>query len=163
MLCTNCKTKPAVFYYEQNIGGKKSSVSLCAECAGKIKAPASNFAFFKPFFGAGESTVKIESQKACNLCGLRFNDIRSMGKVGCPECYNTFKHELEGIIKQIHGSAKHCGSTPRNATLDTHSPLSEEEKLKSALNDAIHTENYEEAARLRDAIKALKGENNGKN
>jgi len=34
-------------------------------------------------------------------------------------------------------------------------PLSEREKLESALNEAVKNENYEEAARVRDALRKM--------
>lgn len=156
MLCTNCKKENAVFFYQQNIGGKKSSVALCAECSKKFTSPMKSFDFFEPYTTV-KTTNTTDSSKVCNLCGLRFENIRAMGKVGCPECYNTFKEELGGIIQRIHGNAVHRGSSPENSGYEI-STASEEELLKEELNKAISAENYEEAARLRDAIKALKGE-----
>ena len=105
---------------------------------------------------------KRDSGKTCSLCGLTFSDILSLGKVGCPDCYNTFRQELRDTIRSIHGTAKHVGLTPERSTAITPEPQkepSEEEMLRTALEAAIRDENYEEAARLRDRIKALKGEN----
>ena len=78
-----------------------------------------------------------------------------MGKVGCPTCYSTFRTELEETIRSIHGGAKHCGMQTKVAE----SAPTEEENLRFALAKAIETENYEEAARIRDILKAQKGEN----
>ena len=93
---------------------------------------------------------------------ITFSDILSLGKVGCPDCYNTFRQELRDTIRSIHGTAKHVGLTPERSTAITPEPQkepSEEEMLRVALEAAIRDENYEEAARLRDRIKELKGEN----
>lgn len=160
MLCTNCKKENAVFFYSQTINGKESSVALCKNCSAKLKKPSGSFGIFEPFFKNSSASRSTEPQKKCNLCGLAFEDIKKLGKVGCPECYNTFSAELSGIIREIHGGAKHCGSTPQSFVPMPDIPKSEEEILREKLNVAIASENYEEAAILRDKIKELKGESN---
>ncbi len=152
MLCSNCKKNNAVFFYQQNINGKSSSVALCKNCSKKFNSPAGNFGFFEPFLTTDLSKDTV-NKKVCNLCGLSFNDIKKLGKVGCPECYNTFSDELSVIIRQIHGCAKHCG------TAQNHQAESEINTLQKKLNEAISNEEYEEAATIRDKIKELKGEN----
>lgn len=163
MLCTHCKKEQATLFYTQNINGKESSAALCPECA--KKAGIGNTSILSPLFHTTpqKNATAKDATKKCSLCGLRFEEILSMGKVGCPACYDTFRDELADTIRSIHGGAKHCGMTPERQTEVSVAPQkkepSEEENLREALSAAIRTENYEEAARLRDAIKALKGEN----
>ena len=155
MLCTNCKKENAVFFYQQNINGNSTSVALCKNCSKKFNSPSENFGFFEPFFGS--PSKNHAENKVCNLCGLSFGDIKKLGKVGCPECYKTFKDELSVIIKQIHGGAKHCGS-PSNTFEEKNDGITQVELLQKQLENAIKDERYEEAATLRDKIKELKGE-----
>lgn len=156
MLCTHCKKEQATFFYTQNINGKESSAALCPACA--KNAGIGNAGIFSPLFSShAQREAKPASSKRCNLCGLQWSDILSMGKVGCPTCYNTFRTELEETIRSIHGGAKHYAK-PTEATREN-KEISEEEKLRTALAKAIETENYEEAARIRDILKAQKGEN----
>lgn len=162
MLCTKCKKEQATFFYTQNINGKETSAALCKSCAKQSGIDSSDILspLFHPF--AESKVQKRDSGKTCNLCGLTFSDILSLGKVGCPDCYNTFRQELRDTIRSIHGTAKHVGLTPERSTAITPEPQkepSEEEMLRVALEAAIRDENYEEAARLRDRIKELKGEN----
>ena len=159
MLCTNCKKEKAVFFYSQTINGKESSLALCKNCSAKINSPSGNFGIFEPFFqnSASRSTASL---KKCNLCGLSFEDVKKLGKVGCPKCSSTFSEELSGIIKEIHGGARHCGRMPESVSNMFKFQNSDEEILRKQLNDAINSENYEEAAILRDKIKALRGEKN---
>ena len=161
MICSNCKANTASFFYTQSINGKESSVALCHNCASKVGIGQS---IVSPLFGsffknpkAGRDNV---SAKKCSLCALTFDEILKMGKVGCPECYNTFREELKDTIRSIHGITKHTGLTPSGITpCETkNAKVSEEDLLRERLNEAIMTENYEEAAVLRDKIKALKGE-----
>ena len=165
MLCTKCKTNTATFFYTQSINGKESSVALCKSCAASSGVGINTVSpLFGSFFGNTSKNVRnVQLQnKKCSLCALTFNDILSMGKVGCPECYNTFKDELGETIRSIHGSAKHAGLTPSGteeiSAVKEEIKLSEEDILRQKLSEAISTENYEEAASIRDKIKALKGE-----
>jgi len=157
MLCTHCNKEKATLFYTQNINGKESSAALCSACA--KKAGIGNVSILSPMFKSAPKTPSAQSNaKRCNLCGLQWRDILAMGKVGCPTCYNTFREELQETIRSIHGGAKHYGKAPDLTAAPEKAP-SEEEKLRTELAKAIETENYEEAARIRDALKALKGEN----
>ena len=162
MLCNKCKTNTASFFYTQSINGNESHVALCKTCAESSGLGINTVSpLFGSFFGNTAKNVRNinKESKKCTLCALTFNDILSMGKVGCPECYNTFKNELEDTIRSIHGTAKHTGTTPiGDSAINEEQPLSEEETLRIKLNEAINTENYEEAALIRDKIKVLKGE-----
>ena len=166
MLCNKCKANTASFFYTQNINGKETSVALCNACAESSGLAINTVSpLFGSFFGsAAKNSRSIKNEgKKCSLCTLTFTDILSMGKVGCPECYNTFKAELYDTIRSIHGTAKHTGLTPTGKSSVADKPPvaekdSEEDTLRARLNEAISAENYEEAALLRDKIKALKGE-----
>ncbi|MBO5788621.1 MAG: UvrB/UvrC motif-containing protein [Clostridia bacterium] len=125
------------------------------------------------FYGASATQ---STGKRCSLCGLKFEDIIREGKVGCPLCYTTFRDELSPSISRIHGADQHKGKAPRGyvasePTPEGHAeaepvrePSKEEQKtkklkeLKAALEEAILSEEYEEAAKIRDQIKALEGE-----
>ena len=163
MLCNKCKTNTASFFYTQSINGKESSVALCKTCAESSGLSINTVSpLFGSFFGNTAKNARgVNNEgKKCSLCALTFSDILSMGKVGCPECYNTFKAELGDTIRSIHGTAKHIGLAPtgESNTVNEQS-ITEEDALRAKLNEAINEENYEEAALLRDKIKALKGEN----
>ncbi len=162
MICSNCKNNNASFFYTQNINGQETSVALCQSCATKSGITGSMVSpLFNSFFAnAKREKISYEATKKCSLCAISFSDILKMGKVGCPECYNTFKEELGDTIRSIHGAAKHVGLTPSGTiTSETNKKeLSEEEILREQLSEAIKAENYEKAAILRDRIKMLKGE-----
>lgn len=164
MLCSHCKQEPAVFFYSQSIDGTENSVALCEKCAQKAGISAGTAAFspfLSSFFGNPKNSVTVPraSAKKCSLCASTFEDILSMGKVGCPKCYDTFREELKSTIRSIHGSAKHVGLKPSETqTAPVFEAKDELSTLQTALEQAIRTENYEEAASLRDEIRKLKGE-----
>lgn len=167
MLCENCKKNNATTYFKQNINGNIQEVYLCSECAAKLDMGGMSSSLFD-FFMPSQFRVRAErEQKKCG-CGTTFYNISKTGKVGCPDCYETFRNELAAVLKKINGAKQHTGRCPQRfengKTEDkkVSQPEVKEEnleaKLRKELENAIKCENFEEAAKLRDQIKALKEE-----
>ena len=114
--------------------------------------PAGYGNFIGDIFGLPQS-LGVKAKK-CEGCGSTWQEIAKSGKVGCPLCYGTFGDELERSIRSIHGNVTHAGRAPaaRLAALEKKNRMV---NLKSALKTAIEAENFEEAARLRDEIRAM--------
>lgn len=169
MKCEKCGEKEAIFFYEENINGEKRSYHLCRSCAesagliAKSKATAGED-LFSPLFPAGYSNFIGDifglpqnlgmQAKTCEACGSSWHMIAKSGKVGCPHCYGTFEEELERSIRSIHGNVTHVGRAPAK-DLAAREQKNRMANLKSALKAAIEAENFEEAARLRDEIRAI--------
>ena len=87
----------------------------------------------------------------CPVCGMSFADFKRTGKLGCSECYSTFKAPISEVLRQVHRNTVHTGKIPPNmrAELSKKQKLSE---LKSMLQAAVKNENYEEAAKLHKEI-----------
>jgi protein arginine kinase activator len=174
MLCEKCKKRTATVFYNENINGKTRSFSLCGECAaglrekGEIKEITSMIgSFADPFSDLQENLFggffgipikkAISPQKKCATCASTYTDISQSGRVGCPNCYVTFKEELLPTLRSIHGTTSHTGSVPsrhrakqaRNERLKL---------LKKQLHEAVQKEDYESAAALRDEIRTLQNE-----
>lgn len=176
MKCERCNKNEATFFYEENINGQKKKFSLCAHCvegmqkSGELQTVKSHFddmSFASPFAAIGDTLLgslfypaeaaKIGTgAKRCARCGSTLRDFRERGKAGCPDCYAAFSVELEPTIRSMHGSAAHTGRAPAKwkKKLDRAGRLKE---LRTALDEAIKKEEFEEAARLRDAIRETQG------
>ena len=90
----------------------------------------------------------------CPLCGHSYSDFRKSGKLGCGECYNTFRAPLSVTLKQIHHNPLHKGKVPK--TYDEKIRKKRElENLKAELSTAVKAEDYEEAAKIHRKIKEL--------
>lgn len=169
MKCEKCNERDATFFYEENINGQKRAYHLCAHCAGEAGLfgshthPTGDEPFPTLFStGCGDflddilgiAPTKATPTKACEGCGTLWREIAKSGKVGCPLCYSAFGKELEASIRAMHGNATHIGRAPaaRAAAREKETRLAQ---LKQALRAAIDSENFEEAARLRDEIRAL--------
>lgn len=94
----------------------------------------------------------------CPDCGMDYSEFKKIGKLGCSGCYTAFRDPISAALKNIHGSDEYRGKIPKGmgekfADLLIKRELSDSRK---SLKKAIEQEEYEEAARLRDAITDLK-------
>ena len=110
-------------------------------------------------FGDSLAKTKLSNTTRCSICGATFSDFAETGKAGCANCYKTFYDELLPYLKRVHGSTKHTGSRPERAPLIVRSE-NKIGQLRKELKELILTENFEEAARVRDEIKELEGKEN---
>ena len=169
MVCERCKKNTATVFSEESFNGESRSYSLCSECASELKKSGEISGIF-PFsglggihdqlfgglFGIAEPTAK--QRKACPMCASTFSDFQKNGKTGCPQCYKTFGEELKNTIRSIHGNVKHVGRSPRKFRKNREKE-NELKDLKKQLKTAISNEDFENAALLRDRIRAMeKGE-----
>jgi protein arginine kinase activator len=159
MLCCVCKEKPATVHLTQIVGEKMQKMDLCEDCA-KAKGvnDPTGFALADLMLGLGASQ-EIDPgaggvELKCPRCGFSQADFKKSGRLGCPECYQTFAEGLGGLLKSMHKSTRHIGKAPE--ALRQSRDLSDRMKtLQNKLTKAIKEENFEEAAVLRDEIKQM--------
>ncbi len=171
MWCEQCKERPATVHITKVINNHKTEKHLCEVCAqasgsdlGFLFEP--NFSFQKLLAGLLEGEMGMEDalapstitrKRACPVCGLTFTDFRRIGRLGCGVCYTEFGPSLDPLLRRIHGSTVHTGKAPKR-TGGAIRAKKEIEQLRTKLNDAIKREAYEEAAKLRDEIRAKEKE-----
>ena len=186
MMCSNCGKREANFMYTEIINGVKKEINLCSDCANKLgvldmsfNMPSFDFSnFFGDFLNEYDSLMpsifsdKIRTLK-CTGCGMEYDEFLSTGKFGCSNCYEVFQDKIEPLLRQLHGDTKYLGKKSGNdfkavkvqkaSTKEIVKDENKIESLKERLKDAIKVENYEEAAKIRDEIKALEAkESKGK-
>ncbi|HHY14598.1 MAG TPA: hypothetical protein GX521_00830, partial [Firmicutes bacterium] len=67
----------------------------------------------------------------------------------------TFRDELNPVLRRVHGSVNHNGKIPAKGYAKLRLGRKIEE-AKKKLQECIRTENYEQAAHYRDEIRRLK-------
>lgn len=158
MRCEQCGERPATVHVTRVVNGEVSSRHLCERCArdqGEFES------FFDPKLGLPELFAGLlqpvrPRRAACPRCGLRYEEFARTGLLGCAECYDAFAAELEPVLRRVHGSSRHGGKAPRRGRrMDAAAELKE---LRRQLELAVREERYEDAARLRDRIRALERE-----
>ncbi|HOX53923.1 MAG: UvrB/UvrC motif-containing protein [Candidatus Omnitrophica bacterium] len=164
MLCDICGKKQATVHLTEIVDEQMTELHLCDECAKeKSVQMEQQFGLADLLAGLSDMGKQVKEEAGpvtvkCLNCGLSYEDFRKVGRLGCSECYNTFKKSLSVLLKKIHGSNQHLGKTPLRLAkpVKTKSTLQE---LKDKLQRAIQMEEFEEAARIRDKIKELEKNN----
>ena len=112
--------------------------------------------FFSGFFGMPIPKT-VASATKCPSCGYTYADVLKEERVGCAECYHTFANELARTIRAIQGVGVHCGAVPSRyrARKEREECL---KKLRRSMQEAIEGEDFERAAKLRDDIRKMEGE-----
>ncbi len=114
----------------------------------------------------------------CPGCEQTFNQFKQSGLLGCPECYRTFESQLTPLIERAHsGTSQHVGKQPKRllstaaagrTSVDAVLGTAEERAkrlraVRQQLDEAVQTEQYERAAKLRDELRKLQTAPNNAN
>jgi protein arginine kinase activator len=157
-----CKQNEAKVHLTQIVGDKMQKVDLCESCA-KTKGvnEPGGFSLADLLLGLGASQEIAQSGSGedirCPNCGFTQADFKKAGRLGCAECYTAFSEGMENLLKTMHKGIKHLGKVP--VALRQSRDLTDRLKaLNKKLEKAIATEDFEQAAVLRDEIKATKAQ-----
>lgn len=159
MLCEECGKNPAEVLMTTVVNGESASRHLCRECFRKYKAgdiQSVLAAVLSAMSHKGESREK-KPDLICLKCGETYAEFQKTGRLGCAACYEAFKSELTPLITRVQGRAQHAGRRPPSCREDAEKTL-QISKMRGMLEEAVAREDYEEAARLRDEMKALTAE-----
>lgn len=162
MQCDICHKEEATVHLTEIINNKMTKLHLCEQCAReKSQEMEEHFGLADLLSGLADLVPVVEKKEKaaeisikCPSCGFTFQNFRKMGRLGCPKCYDTFRNQLSPLLRKIHGSDSHIGKMPPKKEIirDKAALMT---NLKERLGEAIKREEFEEAARLRDQIKAL--------
>ena len=161
MLCERCHKRLATLRYSEVIDGKAIARSICQGSLNEIQGNAST-----GFEMSGSAptprhdlfqrmaTDRLARHIVCSSCGLELSDALQGGVLGCPVCYDSFTDHLPNVIQGYQPGLRHRGKIPtRDASREQlHMQL---QTKRALLRSALKTENYEDAAKLRDEIKSL--------
>jgi protein arginine kinase activator len=154
-----CGKNEATVHLTEMINDQTRELHLCEPCAREKGAAASPFGLAELLAGLADFGTRMEEaakpKPTCPQCKMTYDDFRKTGRLGCGECYETFHRYLSPLLKRIHGSTRHVGRGPTEVA--PRMALAEEDlpRLKERLKGAIAAEEFEEAAHLRDRIRAL--------
>lgn len=152
MLCEECGKKEAEVLLTTVVGGKSTTRHLCRDCVKKYKAGDIQAVLAAVLSAMGQKQQCPDI--ACEKCGETYQEFQKTGMLGCPDCYHAFRKELTPLVTRVQGRAQHAGRRP---------PVSEEEQkrlqmmedIRARMEKAVAEENFEEAAKLRDELRAL--------
>ena len=153
MKCEHCGKNEVTFVYQSNINGKVEEKHLCSECAEKLgysqkiaahsQRMMQNFfgnSFFDDFFSPMPSLMGRMSRMLEDPFDDFFSDMPALG--AAPS--ETQQKKQEDLVNQEEQS-RFAYMRQMNA-------------LKMEMKKAVHQENFERAAELRDQIKDLEAQ-----
>lgn len=157
--CSQCKKTISVIYKEIT-DESIICTEMCADCPvlqSKLHGEHK------------EKKGEHESVLCCSNCGTSLESVKMGEPLGCSDCYSVFgdllvseliaskslPSALGAKLASQKSQAIHIGKSPDKPTdITLSSKLS---SLNEALNVALKRENYEQAAWIRDQIKAITG------
>jgi protein arginine kinase activator len=180
MLCERCGVREANIRYIEVVNGVKTEHHLCSECAKEL-----DFSEYSAVFDGDDPIGKLLSgilgvqlaahpkkeeewdQICCPACHTTYSEFVENSRFGCPHCYEVFDLLMRENVKRVQGSDTHTGKHPKFGRSEQEAPREAVEKaeltpeeelsiLQSKLQEAVAEEEFEDAAKYRDAIKALK-------
>jgi len=162
MQCQLCGKRPAVVHFTEIVNNKKSEYHVCEKCA---EERGYHTPLVKTKFSVGDQLDGMVYQAGvgeeakvgrvqCPRCHMVYSAFKESGRLGCSECYTTFRAQLRPLLRRIHGSTKHVGKTPVRDSARV-AIRREVQKLHEDMQAAIEHEEFETAARLRDQIRSI--------
>ncbi len=156
--CGQCK-KSISIHYTEIVSKMITHTNMCADCPElqrRLHGSGSS--------GVGFSRLENVAGLCCGSCGTTLEEVMRGHLLGCEECYEVFGDIL---ITELLSSNKlparflgikktvpiHIGRSPgESLSINVSSQLL---ALNEALNETLGREDYEQAALLRDQIRAL--------
>ncbi|WP_166154113.1 MULTISPECIES: UvrB/UvrC motif-containing protein [unclassified Neochlamydia] len=159
--CTECK-KPIAIWYTELIGNNISQTGMCSDCPILRRKLHGQTSEKEMGHMVGETSL------ACGECNTSLEALRVGASLGCSNCYEVFDDIilqelliLDKVPPRVKANKKifplHIGRSP--GEVREISPSLRLLALNEALNETLKREDYEQAAWLRDQIRALTEEN----
>lgn len=167
MKCQHCD-KQATFHITELTDMEPQEFHLCADHAQDYLSPTEEVAEPNEITLAGMLAKQLKigqtaeelarlDQQACPVCGITFYEFRHAGRLGCPNDYVCFEDDLEPLIVNIHGEARHIGKSPKRGAIGSQRQT-ELIRMRREMKQVVDQEEYERASELRDEIRKLEQE-----
>lgn len=160
MLCQQCGERDAVLNLTRLQDDAVTQVHLCEKCAAAngiettVSMPKHPLGDFLQ--AVQQQAVQMQGDAArCTYCGTSLRDLRASGRLGCAQCYGAFERSLRDLLRRVHGNSRHVGrqyQLPNPESVERDANL---HALRTRLDQAIQSEEFETAASLRDQIRSL--------
>jgi len=150
MLCELCNQSPATVAIKQAADGEVRELFVCPACARKANGEEPESMLVELLFGAAFAMGAEAAESRCPCCGLTHKEFRKRSRLGCDACYAHFARELAPLLRDMHRGERHAGKVPGRVH-----QAAEGARLEAALQAAVAAQRFEEAAQLRDALRAL--------
>ncbi len=166
-ICQICKKAPATIHLTDIHNNVKKEVHICESCAaekgfnlqGAANLPQLLGLAAKKGGGQAARQKPAEKDLVCVHCGLTWSQFGERGRLGCPHDYRMFDARLRPLIsgQMAAGGTLHAGKAPGTRRADDEREAGIR-SLEKKLRASVAEENYEQAARLKSELDALRGQ-----
>jgi protein arginine kinase activator len=135
------------------VDGSLKELHVCEACATKKGVdPGSQVSLTDFLFGVGgQSAGRQDEDRVCPECGMSLEEFRKRSRLGCTRCYRAFEDEMVSLLSAMHKGTRHIGKMPVGEAA-----MAKIASLQEALDKAVASQNFEEAARLRDLLREVR-------
>ena len=180
MICDICHINEATIHVQEINKGEKKTLNICSHCASEhslAEKEINGFNLAEILYNISSQMMNAKGEGGeepailnpdfisddtslikCS-CGWDTVKFKETGRLGCPECYNTFAALLHDALKSMHKGTFHMGKQPGNAVGTSGAVAAKILSYQKELELAVQKEDYEKAAKLRDIINDLKTDN----
>lgn len=162
MLCEECGKNEASVSITLKTGKGQNTRHLCRECIKKVESSLSKgdiqgfLSSILSVLHTAEPQKNREPSPVCSGCGLSYHDFEHTGRLGCAQCYRDFSEQLRPLLQRVHGRAQHAGRKPAAYSPNPKDLLQAKIlELRQKMDEAVAVENFEDAAKYRDELRAL--------
>ena len=142
MKCQHCGKNEATFYYKSTVNGQTTEAHVCQHCAEEL-------GYTRALQTMGRRSRRVFGDPFAMLRDPFFDAFTSRLLTEFPAPGNTLEEAKETVTEKKSDAIL---SEAESRSFDLQR---QRNALQLQLRQAIDTENYEEAARLRDEIRAL--------
>ena len=96
----------------------------------------------------GQVPAGTSTAEKCPACGYPAESLQKTGRMGCALCYEKFSAFLAEALRESQTNLLHVGKRPGRQH-------AQPEDLEVELQQLIRSEQYEEAAKVRDRLAKL--------
>lgn len=151
MICQVCGKNEATICMVKMSNNNKETMYICPVCAGQLdeKLLGSINELLSPMFDSilkKENKLGLDINQICPTCGQTRREWEENRMLNCKDC-----------VQFLDSDMVHVGKIPKNSKEELYVINLIKEK-ESHLIKLIAEEKYEEAAKIRDEIKGLKGD-----
>lgn len=165
MMCEECGIRQAKFHLMKIVNDERTERNLCAVCMAKYQKQLpgidlTNLAGILNNILENHESPELQTEDegedslVCEQCGTTYAEFRKSSAAGCANCYKAFHAPIERIFKRVQAGTQHSGRIPEGVRSGASIRMNID-RLKQRMQKAIQNEEFEQAAKLRDAIRAL--------
>ena len=166
MKCQNCGRNEATYYYKSSINGRVTETHLCADCARKLGYADGILAQQRRMMRGMESLFD-DSFFGGSLLGDFFGERTALNgrrnRFFGEDLFDDFFREMPALGGGVQEEApKAEEKTVSEEESGRFAQIRQRNALRHELKKAIHEENFERAAEIRDELRALEGKDENK-